>query len=109
MNVINCLFCQIANKDIESTIVYEDPEVLAFLDVNPKSKGHTLLIPKNHYSRIEDKKDNIDFIEKIKLVVEELHKDYDFKDFNLEVNNGPNAGQEIQHLHFHIIPVENEN
>lgn len=100
-----CIFCKIARKEIQSNIVDETENFLAFLDIHPKVKNHTLIIPKKHFSNLiemnsELSKELIDFIKKIaKKYLKE-----GAKGFNLIVNNGEEAGQVIKHLHFHILP-----
>ena len=100
-----CIFCKIVNKEIKSYIIYEDNVAMAFLDINPLTKGHLLIIPKKHYERLsqipeeEMKEFSKSVLKILKLVEEKLTKDY-----NILVNNGKKAGQEIFHAHIHIIP-----
>lgn len=101
-----CLFCKIVNKEIPSEIVYEDDNVLAFLDINPVTKGHTLIIPKKHYQEITDCPS--DGVSKLFDVIKILSKQYQTKyltnSFNILINSGDKSGQEIKHLHLHLIP-----
>jgi len=100
-----CIFCKIVNREIPAYVVYEDDNVIAFLDIFPLSEGHTLVIPKKHYSRLsempeeEAKKFIESFHKVVKIIEEKISKDY-----NIGVNQGKLAGQEIMHLHFHIVP-----
>ncbi len=104
-----CIFCKIAKGEIPCHKVYEDKEVIAFLDVLPASKkgGHTLVIPKKHYDTIEDvPEDLLDKIMKAaKKISVALLKDAD--GVNIVQNNKKAAGQIIPHVHFHIIPRHN--
>ena len=101
-----CLFCKIINGDIPANKVYEDAFILAFLDINPVSPGHTLVTPKKHSVNILDTDEDI--LVKLSLATKKISKAIldalDYEDFNLEVNNGKNAGQVIPHAHWHIIP-----
>ncbi len=100
-----CIFCKIVNGEIPAKVVYEDEYVLAFLDINPRSKGHTLVIPKKHYETFDEIPDEelSKFILGVKRTVEKLKK-LGFKGYNIVNNNGKVAGQEVNHVHFHIIP-----
>ncbi len=100
----DCIFCKIINKEIEANVVFEDDKVIAFLDAYPKAKGHTLIVPKEHYATIMDKKDNIDLFDYVKVVANVLKEQYDFEDFKVMNNCGPKAGQEVFHMHVHVIP-----
>ncbi|WP_456418703.1 HIT family protein [Methanocaldococcus infernus] len=100
-----CIFCKIVNKEIPAKIVYEDDYVISFLDINPRSKGHTLVVPKKHYERFDELPDE----ELCKLMVGvkktiEILKKLNFKGYNIVNNNGRAAGQEVDHVHIHIIP-----
>ena len=101
----DCIFCKIARGDIPCSKVYEDEKTLAFLDIGPVSKGHTLVIPKEHAEKIyELNLDNaaaiIKTIQKVGLAIEKAFN----CDFNILNNNGEKAGQLVKHVHFHIIP-----
>ena len=100
-----CIFCKIVSGEIPAKVVYEDEHVLAFLDINPRNKGHTLVIPKKHYERFDEMPDDelCNFIKGVKKTVEVLKK-LGFDGYNIVNNNGRVAGQEVDHVHFHIIP-----
>lgn len=102
----DCVFCKIAAKEIPSFIVYEDSKVLAFLDISPANKGHVLVIPKQHYIRLEEIPDSVlaEISKVIKQVSKAILKALKTKDFNLVQSNGSLAGQFVMHAHFHIIP-----
>ncbi|MBP5694954.1 MAG: HIT domain-containing protein [Bacilli bacterium] len=102
----NCIFCKLANKIIPSTMLYEDDDVVAFLDVNPVSYGHTLVVTKAHYDNFLSCPKNI------------MHKVYDLaqrigqvqikqlgaKGVNILANCYEAAGQSVMHFHVHVIP-----
>ena len=102
----NCIFCKIAAGEIPSATLYEDDDFRVLLDVGPASKGHTLVIPKNHYGDIfeiteSDLKKAIYLTQKTaKRLKEVLGCD----GINVLQNNGPAAGQTVFHFHIHIIP-----
>jgi len=103
----NCIFCKIARHEIQSHhIVYEDNDVIAFLDVHPISKGHTVVIPKKHFVNISDVPEEVlcKVMTVVKKISNALMKVTKAKGFNVCVNNFKAAGQIIEHLHFHIIP-----
>jgi len=101
---MDCLFCKIVNGDIPCYKIYEDKFVLAFLDINPDCDGHTLIIPKKHFTDLDDiDSDTLNSInvsaKKVKKLLEErLHCD----GISLLQNNG--AVQEIKHYHLHLKP-----
>jgi len=102
----NCLFCKIAHGLIPSEKVYEDDHTYAFLDINPKSEHHALVIPKKHYENMFDvtDKEAAHVMQAIKNIVDMYGKEYGITDLNVLNNSGKAAGQEVFHLHFHIIP-----
>ncbi len=103
---MTCLFCQMVDGDADCATVYEDDDFLAFLDINPVNKGHTLLIPKEHCRDLLDFPKDLEekFMERAKTVADAVVQGVDADGFNLSMNNGSAAGQEIFHAHFHIIP-----
>lgn len=102
----NCLFCKIINKEIPSTIVYEDEEILAFKDINPIAPVHILVIPKKHFNDISEvsEKDS-DIIAKIHLIINKIAKEQGIADSGYRIisNCKEDGGQEVKHLHFHLI------
>ncbi len=102
----NCIFCAIAAGEIPSKKVYEDDEVYAFLDINPASEGHTLVIPKAHSEGLLDTEDKVlsSLISKVKKIAEMQKAAYNADGFNILQNNGEASGQTVKHIHFHIIP-----
>lgn len=100
------IFDKIIKNEIPSQKVYEDAFVVAFLDINPVNPGHTLVVPKNHVEDIlsASNEDLSRMIIVTKKVAKAIMKAFDYKGFNIEVNNGAIAGQVVNHLHFHIVP-----
>ena len=106
-----CVFCKIVNKEIPATIVYEDDLSIAILDINPLTKGHTLVMPKEHYEDLLDCPKELlkHLIEVSQIVANKIINDNDAKGINLVQNSKVEAGQEVFHLHFHLIPRYHEN
>ena len=102
----NCVFCAIAVGEIPSFKVYEDDLVLAYLDINPFTKGHTLVIPKAHSANLleTDEATLAAVIARVKKVAAHLKAALPCDGFNILQNNGEAAGQTVMHLHFHIVP-----
>lgn len=102
----DCIFCKIANKEINSDFVYEDDEIVAFKDINPQAPIHILVIPKKHIESIVDLTDEDEkLVGKMFTVVRKIAKKLNIEDsgFRLIVNCKEDAGQEVPHLHFHIL------
>ena len=102
----DCLFCRIVRKEVPSFILYEDDMVLAFLDINPVSPGHTLVVPKHHSTNIFDiaPADWAAVAETTRRMAIAVEKAADADGINLAMNNREHAGQVIDHPHVHIIP-----
>ncbi len=103
---MDCVFCKIVNGEIPSERVVETEKVLAFLDLYPVNKGHVLVIPRQHYFRL----DEIDattlhqMVEVAQKVAAAQVYGLSAEGYNLVMNNGEVAGQEILHAHMHVIP-----
>mgnify|MGYP005794941969 FL=1 len=102
----DCLFCKIIKGEIPSNKVYEDEEILAFYDINPAAPIHILVIPKKHIDSLAkiEKEDEL-LIGKIYGVINKIAEEKGFKEkgYRVIVNCGENGGQEVMHLHFHIL------
>lgn len=102
----NCIFCKIANGEIPSATVYEDDDFRAILDLGPASKGHTLILPKNHYKDLCEADETV--MAKILPLAAKLGKSMKSQlgasGFNVVQNNGTSAEQTVFHLHVHVIP-----
>ena len=102
----NCLFCAITAGEIPSFKVYEDEVVLAYLDINPFSEGHTLVVPKAHSAGLLDTDDATlaAVVARVRKVAAHLKDVLGCDGFNIMQNNGEAAGQTVRHVHFHIVP-----
>ncbi len=102
----DCLFCKIVNGDIPCSKVYEDSHVLAFLDIGPVNKGHTLVIPKKHYVNVFDipEEDWISVMKSVRKVSSAVKKAVGVDAVNIMSSNGEVSGQVVMHSHTHIIP-----
>ena len=102
----DCLFCKIIKGEIPSNKVYEDEEILAFKDINPVAPIHILVIPKKHIGSLAHmEKEDEAIVGKIYGVINKIAEEKGFKDsgYRVIVNCGKDAGQEVMHLHFHIL------
>ena len=102
----DCLFCKIIKGEIPSTKVYEDDEILAFNDINPAAPIHILVIPKKHIASLAHmEKEDEAIVGKIYGVINKIAEEKGFKEsgYRVIVNCGKDAGQEVMHLHFHIL------
>jgi len=106
---MDCLFCKIVNKEIPSRIITETENSIAFLDAFPVSRGHTLVIPKNHYEKVQDMTDidNNDLFDTVHNVISKVDKLTGST--LLAIHNGKDSGQEIPHVHVHLIPRESDD
>ena len=105
----DCVFCAIAAGEIPCFKVYEDELVLAYLDINPFSEGHTLVIPKAHTTGLLDTPDETlaALLARVKKVAAHLKTALGCDGFHILQNNGAAAGQTVGHIHFHIVPRRN--
>lgn len=101
-----CVFCKIISGELQSYKVYEDENVLAFLDIKPTNPGHVLVVPKKHHANLEEiaEADLAVLITIVKKVGRLLKDKLAVVGYNVVCNNDPIAGQVIPHLHFHVIP-----
>ena len=106
---MDCIFCKIVNKEIPSRIITETENSIAFLDAFPVSRGHTLVIPKNHYEKVQDMTDidNSDLFDTVHKVISKVDKLTGST--LLAIHNGKDSGQEIPHVHVHLIPRETDD
>ncbi len=102
----DCLFCTIASGAIPSARVHDDDRLFAFLDINPLARGHTLVIPKRHAAKLEDldAETSKGLLPAVSRITRAVCQAMDAPDATIAINNGPAAGQEVPHLHVHIIP-----
>ena len=111
MREMDCIFCKIANGDIPSKTLYEDEEFKVILDVGPATRGHALILPKNHYANLYELPDETAV--KVMLLAKKMAvlmtEKLGCDGFNLVQNNGKAAGQTVFHFHLHLIPRYKED
>ena len=102
----DCVFCSIVDGEIPSYTVYEDDAVVAFLDANPLARGHTLVVPKAHHERVNDLPLSLaaDLFATVPDLTEAVEAAVDAPATTIAVNNGTAAGQEVPHVHVHVVP-----
>ena len=108
---MNCIFCDIASRKEEAEILFENHNVISFLDIRPVNFGHALVIPKNHYENFISVPASVlnELIEVTQHLSKYIKEGLKADGFNIIVNNGAAAGQTIYHFHFHIIPRFNKD
>ena len=106
---MDCIFCKIVNGEIKSRLIMESKNSIAFLDAFPVTKGHTLVIPKTHYGKIQDmsQDDSVDLFRVVYEVVSKIDKITGST--LLAIHNGKESGQEIPHVHVHLIPRQSND
>lgn len=99
----DCIFCKIRDGEIETELVYEDDDLIAFADINAQAPVHLLVVPKEHIPSIVDVED-YDLIARAYQVAVELAEEKELEDgFRIVNNCGPEGGQTVNHLHFHLL------
>lgn len=106
MKDTNCIFCKIAGGDIPSKTLYEDDKFRVILDLGPATKGHALILPKNHYANLYELPDETagEVMKLAKKMAAQMTDRLGCEGFNLVQNNGELAGQTVFHFHMHLIP-----
>ena len=102
----DCIFCKIIKKEIETEIVYEDQEIVAFKDINPAAPVHLLVIPRKHIPSLLDLEEtDASLIGRLHLVANDLARAFglDRRGYRVVINCGPDAGQAVFHLHLHLL------
>ena len=105
----NCLFCKIANREIQSNVAYEDEEIMCFHDINKMAKEHVLVIPKEHITSINSiDNSNSKYIQHIFENIPQIVVKIGIKDtgYRVVINTGDDASQSVKHLHVHILGGE---
>ena len=102
----NCIFCKIAAGDIPSATIYEDDDFRVILDIEPGSKGHALVLPKEHYANLYELPDELaaKALVVAKKVITKMTEIVGCEGYNVLQNNGEVAGQTVFHYHMHLIP-----
>jgi histidine triad (HIT) family protein len=103
---MECIFCDIVRKEAPSEIVYEDDDIIAFLDINPINYGHLLVLTKEHFDNFLTVPTDLlhKLISRVQFLAGIVKRSTSADGFNTMTNNGVAAGQRIFHFHFHIIP-----
>ena len=106
MKDTNCIFCKIANGEIPSKTLYEDDKFRVILDLGPASRGHALILPKDHYANLYELPDETagEVMKLAKKMAVQMTERLGCEGFNLVENNGELAGQTVFHFHMHLIP-----
>src|SRR3989442_1814612 len=101
----DCIFCKIASKEADATVVYEDPHTIAFMDIHPLNPGHTLVIPKKHYTNMLDMPSDEAgrVFASVNKDMKGVHRTACADGINVRQLNGIGASQEVLHMHGHII------
>lgn len=103
---MDCIFCQIASGQVASEIVYQDDDIVAFNDINPEAPIHILIIPRKHLASLNEATlEDAALIGKVILTASKLAKEREVEEsgYRLVANTGPQAGQTVKHLHFHLL------
>ena len=102
----DCIFCKLANGDIPTNTIYEDEDFRVFLDAAPATKGHCLIVPKEHFDNLEELDDTVGakVMPLAKKMMKLLKEKLNWDGFNVVQNNGEIAGQTVFHFHMHLIP-----
>lgn len=111
MKDTNCIFCKIANGEIPSKTLYEDDKFRVILDLGPATKGHALILPKEHYADLYELPDETagEVMKLAKKLAAQMTERLGCEGFNLVQNNGELAGQTVFHFHMHLIPRYKED
>ncbi len=106
---MDCVFCKIANKELESATVYEDDKFIAFNDTNPVAPVHILVIPKKHIPSVNSlEEQDKEMVGELFLIAKQIAKEKELteKGYRLTFNVGRGAGQTVDHLHLHLLGGE---
>ena len=106
MKDVNCIFCKIASGEIPSKTLYEDDNFRVILDLGPATKGHALILPKEHYANLYELPEDTagEAMKLAKKMMTKMTERLGCEGFNLVQNNGEVAGQTVFHFHMHMIP-----
>lgn len=104
----DCVFCQIATKKLPAKIQYEDEEIIAFDDINPKAEVHILIVPKKHIASVKEvEKADIELLGKMISVAKDIAQKKGLNGYKLIFNVGREGGQLVDHLHLHLLGGQN--
>ncbi len=102
----DCLFCRIIKKDIPSKIIYQDDRIFAFEDINPQAPTHILIIPKQHFASLKEAPaESQELLGHILIQAREIARELGLQEsgYRLVLNTGRDSGQEVFHIHFHLL------
>lgn len=102
----DCIFCKIGAKQIQAMVVYEDPDILAFRDINPQNPVHILIVPKKHYTSLNDfAPEDAALLGRLTLAAKQIAQNEKIADtgYRLVINTGQHGGQSVSHLHLHLL------
>lgn len=100
----DCVFCKIINREIPSEFLYEDEKSVIFRDLHPKDKTHLLIVPKKHIHSIAEMDDGDEkIVGHLFHVAQKVARDFNLSGYKLQVNVGKDGGQEVFHLHVHLL------
>lgn len=103
---MDCLFCKICDGSIDTNIIYDDPQIMAFHDISPQAPTHILIIPKKHIATINDTDDNDELLlGRMILTAKKLSRKYDIANdgYRLVFNTNDKGGQTVHHIHLHML------
>ena len=103
---MNCLFCDIANGKTDTDIIYQDDKFAVFRDIKPRAPIHLLIVPKKHMESIAEiaEKNDVEILGQILILASKIAKKFKVENgYRLQFNQGKKAGQEIDHLHLHLL------
>lgn len=102
----DCIFCKIVAVEIPSDVVYEDDTIISFIDINPLSEGHLLVVPRDHVAQISEltQQQGAALGRMLPVLGKALRQVTGADGFNVLINEGAVAGQEVGHVHYHLIP-----
>ncbi|MFN4245807.1 MAG: histidine triad nucleotide-binding protein [Brevinematia bacterium] len=100
----DCIFCKIVNKEINSKVIYEDDDIIAFEDINPQAPVHFLVVPKKHISNVMELSE-FDLVGKVFFAIQKVAKmkGIESEGFRIVINHLSKGGQSVFHLHFHVL------
>ena len=101
-----CFFCKIANKEVDTEVLFEDQDIIAFKDINPQAPSHTLIIPKKHIATLNDASDeNATLLGKLQLCASNIAKELGYAEdgYRTVMNCNGHGGQTVYHIHLHLL------
>ena len=108
MSIENCIFCKVVNGEIPAAAVYENEKIFAFNDINPQAPVHVLVIPKKHYTSLNELED-VSLMGELLNAVKEVTRKLGVSEYRTVINTGAKAGQSVFHIHLHILANRDMN